>query len=194
MTVQSNLSNKLFLMATQTTIKLSVRSTEFSEGGHISPKYTCEGQNINPPLEIHGFPEETQTLAIIVEDPDAPRGDIQSDHLGSMEPSSTRPNDNTPGCPRYDQTAPYKSLTRPVLPRVGQEVVGSVVHLARRQNWMGAAWPPDVGGLSSFLNQSDLVSRCSRALPLPRKSVFPLRGAQAWNCGDCEGEAPADVQ
>ena len=53
---------------------LRVRSVAFSDGGHIPPKYTCEGENVNPPLEISGIPEETKTLALVVEDPDAPRG------------------------------------------------------------------------------------------------------------------------
>lgn len=61
-------------MVTQTKTGLAVRSAAFSHNGHIPKKYSCEGDNINPPLEISGFPEETRTLALIVEDPDAPRG------------------------------------------------------------------------------------------------------------------------
>jgi len=53
---------------------LRVRSVAFSHGGHIPPKYTCEGQNVNPPLEVSDLPENTKSLALIVEDPDAPRG------------------------------------------------------------------------------------------------------------------------
>ena len=53
---------------------LQVRSVAFTHGGYIPPKYTCEGENVNPPLEISDLPENTQSLALIVEDPDAPRG------------------------------------------------------------------------------------------------------------------------
>ena len=53
---------------------LRVQSVAFSHGGHIPPKYTCEGENVNPPLEISDLPENTRSLALIVEDPDAPRG------------------------------------------------------------------------------------------------------------------------
>jgi Raf kinase inhibitor-like YbhB/YbcL family protein len=53
---------------------LEVRSTVFSHKGHIPPKYTCEGDDINPPLEISEIPEDAKTLALIVEDPDAPNG------------------------------------------------------------------------------------------------------------------------
>ena len=54
--------------------EMQVISTVFSENGHIPPKYTCEGDDINPPLTIRNIPEGTRTLALIMEDPDAPRG------------------------------------------------------------------------------------------------------------------------
>ena len=54
--------------------QLTLISTVFSHKGHIPPLYTCEGKNINPPLKAENIPDGTKTLAIIVEDPDAPRG------------------------------------------------------------------------------------------------------------------------
>ena len=59
-------------MANNNNLKLI--STVFSHNGHIPPLYTCEGKNINPPLKVENIPDGTKTLAIIVEDPDAPRG------------------------------------------------------------------------------------------------------------------------
>ena len=47
-------------MATETTVQLAVRSIEFSKDGHIPRKFSCEGENVNPPLEISGVPEETK--------------------------------------------------------------------------------------------------------------------------------------
>nr|WP_237710108.1 YbhB/YbcL family Raf kinase inhibitor-like protein [Pyrococcus sp. ST04] len=49
-------------------------SSVFEENGIIPKKYTCEGADINPPLRIENIPENAKTLAIIVEDPDAPGG------------------------------------------------------------------------------------------------------------------------
>jgi Raf kinase inhibitor-like YbhB/YbcL family protein len=53
---------------------LKVRSAAFNNGGQIPSKYTCEGENINPPIEISSVPGNTRSIALIVEDPDAPRG------------------------------------------------------------------------------------------------------------------------
>ncbi|MBV6441117.1 MAG: YbhB/YbcL family Raf kinase inhibitor-like protein [Haliscomenobacteraceae bacterium CHB4] len=55
-------------------VSLSVTSTAFAEGEYIPAKYTCDGININPPLDVEGIPSETQSLALIVDDPDAPMG------------------------------------------------------------------------------------------------------------------------
>lgn len=61
-------------MATRTITQLTITSEAFTGGGPIPPKYTCEGENINPPLDIGTIPDETKCLALIMEDPDAPRG------------------------------------------------------------------------------------------------------------------------
>ena len=53
---------------------LKVSSDAFKENELIPSRYTCDGKNINPPLTIEGIPEETKSLAIIVDDPDAPAG------------------------------------------------------------------------------------------------------------------------
>jgi len=53
---------------------LSVNSSAFESGKLIPKKYTCDGQEINPPLTIEGVPKEAKTLVLIVDDPDAPSG------------------------------------------------------------------------------------------------------------------------
>jgi Raf kinase inhibitor-like YbhB/YbcL family protein len=51
---------------------LAIRSSAFGHQGTIPRKYTCDGGNVSPPLEWSGAPDGTQTLALIVDDPDAP--------------------------------------------------------------------------------------------------------------------------
>jgi len=53
-------------------MSLVLKSAAFTEGGVIPLKYTCEGDDIAPPLEWQGVPENTQSLVLIVDDPDAP--------------------------------------------------------------------------------------------------------------------------
>jgi Raf kinase inhibitor-like YbhB/YbcL family protein len=53
---------------------LSVSSSAFENNKLIPAKYTCDGDDMNPPLTIEGTPEEAKSLVLIVDDPDAPRG------------------------------------------------------------------------------------------------------------------------
>jgi len=50
----------------------SLDSSVFQEGGTIPEQYTCDADNINPPLAISNVPEEAETLALIMDDPDIP--------------------------------------------------------------------------------------------------------------------------
>lgn len=54
--------------------QLKVSSTAFQNGEMIPLKYTCDGSNVNPPLDIEHIPVEAKCLALIVDDPDAPIG------------------------------------------------------------------------------------------------------------------------
>lgn len=49
-----------------------LKSSVFEENGSIPSKYTCEGENISPPLEWGGAPSGTKSYVLIVDDPDAP--------------------------------------------------------------------------------------------------------------------------
>jgi Raf kinase inhibitor-like YbhB/YbcL family protein len=51
---------------------MKVFSPAFKNNEAIDKKYTCQGEDINPPLTIEEIPPEAKSLALIVEDPDAP--------------------------------------------------------------------------------------------------------------------------
>ena len=51
---------------------LTLSSPAFEHGQPIPHRYTCEGDDVSPPLEWAGVPAGTKSLALIVEDPDAP--------------------------------------------------------------------------------------------------------------------------
>jgi hypothetical protein len=53
---------------------LSTRSPAFAPGGPIPRKFTCDGDDVSPPLEWDPGPAGTASYALIMDDPDAPRG------------------------------------------------------------------------------------------------------------------------
>ncbi len=54
--------------------KITVSSEAFKEGGAIPAEYTCDGKNVSPPLSWKGIPENAKSIALIMDDPDAPAG------------------------------------------------------------------------------------------------------------------------
>jgi hypothetical protein len=53
---------------------IQVESSAFAEGATIPQKYTCDGEDISPPLAWEEPPADTQSLALVCDDPDAPSG------------------------------------------------------------------------------------------------------------------------
>lgn len=53
---------------------MELTSPAFNHEGNIPAKYSCDGDNISPPLEIKDVPEAARSLALIMDDPDAPGG------------------------------------------------------------------------------------------------------------------------
>ncbi len=52
--------------------KIAVTSSAFEAGGSIPARFTCKGDNVNPPLQFRNIPGGTKSLALVVDDPDAP--------------------------------------------------------------------------------------------------------------------------
>ena len=54
--------------------KIKIISSAFKNNERIPSKYTCDGIDVNPPLKFQNIPNGTKSLALIVDDPDAPMG------------------------------------------------------------------------------------------------------------------------
>src|SRR3972149_3212357 len=53
---------------------MKIESTAFKNADRIPTQYTCDGADINPPLSISDVPAGAKSLALIMDDPDASRG------------------------------------------------------------------------------------------------------------------------
>ena len=76
---------------------LSISSDAFKDQGFIPAKYTCDGANINPPLQIKNIPLETKSMVVIVEDPDAPIRPWVHWMVWNVAPSSSIKEKKSPG-------------------------------------------------------------------------------------------------
>lgn len=72
---------------------MRLRSTAFEPGGPIPKRFTCDGENVSPPLQWAELPPAARSLALLCDDPDAPSGtwhhwaiyDIHPDRPGLAE-------------------------------------------------------------------------------------------------------------
>ena len=67
---------------------LQIISSVFRNGAPIPPQYTCKGQNVNPPFNILSAPTGTQSLTLIMHDPDAVSGDFLHWLVWDIPPST----------------------------------------------------------------------------------------------------------
>jgi Raf kinase inhibitor-like YbhB/YbcL family protein len=79
------------------TTELIITSPAFEHEGNIPSEYTCDGEEINPPLHIGQLPENTITLALIVEDPDASKGVFDHWIVWNIDPVNIISENSRPG-------------------------------------------------------------------------------------------------
>jgi Raf kinase inhibitor-like YbhB/YbcL family protein len=74
---------------------LKISSAVFENNGNIPKKYTCDGKDVNPPLKIENVPTAAKSLALIVDDPDAPAGMWVHWVLWNIDPKTGQIEENT---------------------------------------------------------------------------------------------------
>jgi Raf kinase inhibitor-like YbhB/YbcL family protein len=70
--------------------RIVVSSAAFDAAGVIPRRFTCAGENVSPPLRWSGVPDGTATVALVVDDPDAPRGTYVHWVVVGLDPASAR--------------------------------------------------------------------------------------------------------
>ncbi|HLN79019.1 MAG TPA: YbhB/YbcL family Raf kinase inhibitor-like protein [Nocardioidaceae bacterium] len=68
---------------------ITVRSADFGDGEPIPARFTCDGDGVAPTLSWDGVPDDAQSLALVVDDPDAPRGTFVHWVVLDMPPGTT---------------------------------------------------------------------------------------------------------
>jgi Raf kinase inhibitor-like YbhB/YbcL family protein len=69
--------------------RMQVASSAFADGGTMAARYSCDGEGSSPPLTWWGLPLSTKTVALIVDDPDAPNGTFVHWVVYNLPPSAT---------------------------------------------------------------------------------------------------------
>jgi Raf kinase inhibitor-like YbhB/YbcL family protein len=87
----------LFLSFALQTSTLEVTSPDFVNDGEIPARFACDGEGVNPALNIKGIPENAMSLALIVEDPDAPLTNFSHWLVWNIPPQETIQQNSIPG-------------------------------------------------------------------------------------------------
>jgi hypothetical protein len=83
-------NSQLTVSKTSENQTMELKSSSFDHNSDIPSKYTCDGRDISPPLSISGVPEKAESLALIVDDPDAPMGTWDHWILWNISPRTRR--------------------------------------------------------------------------------------------------------
>lgn len=89
----------LLLCAVQGTsfaVDLTLESTAFKQNSLIPNQFTCNGSDTSPPLTWHNIPPKTQSLALIISDPDAPNGEWIHWIMFNIPPTLTELDEGAP--------------------------------------------------------------------------------------------------
>ncbi|MDP3804652.1 MAG: YbhB/YbcL family Raf kinase inhibitor-like protein [Candidatus Omnitrophota bacterium] len=86
-------------------MKIDVTSSAFKDGGMIPGKYTCDGEEISPPIAWANLPAGAKSFALISDDPDAPGGDWVHWVMFNIPPETEGLPENIPSDGKLDNGA-----------------------------------------------------------------------------------------
>lgn len=78
-----------------TSNSMEIKSPAFANNENIPAKYTCDGDDINPPLQFSDVPGNAKSLVLISDDPDAPTGTWVHWTIWNIDPATTEITENS---------------------------------------------------------------------------------------------------
>src|SRR3989338_7575557 len=143
-----------------------IASAAFERNGPIPAKYTCDGENISPPLTFSGVPEETKSLALIMDDPDAPRGTWVHWTMWNIDPATINVAANSipPGAVEGKTSAGKSGYGGPCPPSGTHRYYFKLYALDANLNLDESANKQDLEGVMAghVLGQAELIGLYSR--------------------------------
>jgi Raf kinase inhibitor-like YbhB/YbcL family protein len=86
----------LALSLTTSSAAMKLSSPDFKEGENIPARFTCDGKDVSPTLQIEGMPQGAKSLVVILEDRDAPGGNFTHWLMWNVVPNLTEIVGNKP--------------------------------------------------------------------------------------------------
>jgi len=90
---------KLLIFLSSVLFAFEISTPAFKNGSLIPQKFTCDGENISPEIIIKDIPKDTKSIAIVMQDPDAPNGVFTHWILYSINPKVSHIPQNIPKKP-----------------------------------------------------------------------------------------------
>lgn len=90
-------------------VVMKLTSPAFQDNGVMPPRFTCNGANVNPELAIEGVPSNAKSLALIVDDPDAPSKVWVHWVVFNIGPKTTRIGENSVPSSATEGTTDFKT-------------------------------------------------------------------------------------
>jgi len=145
---------------------INITSPAFKNGGTIPSKYTCDGENINPPILIDGVSESTKSLVLIVDDPDAPVGTFNHWLIWNIDPKTNEIKENSrpPEAITGTNSAGLLKYTGPCPPSGTHRYFFKIYALDTILGLSGAAAKQDVEGAmkNHIIDSGELMAKYSR--------------------------------
>jgi Raf kinase inhibitor-like YbhB/YbcL family protein len=124
---------------------IAISSPAFTAGAAIPQRFTCDGDNRSPPLRWSGVPAGTVEVALVVDDPDTPRGTYVHWILVGLDPASTELAEGAvpPGARQVRNSAGKAAYTGPCPPGESPHHYRFTVYALQRRAEVGAYASPE---------------------------------------------------